>query len=58
MFIFGDQKYWVARAFDNEIAAADAALVEIMRWSDDIVEEVRLAGHHHTTMRTVPPSGR
>ena len=54
-FTFGNQNYWVSSDFDKEIAAADAALVDMMRWGD-VVEEVRLAGHHQATMRTVPPS--
>jgi hypothetical protein len=57
MFTFGDQEYSVARDFDDEIVAADAALVEMMRWGP-LVEQVRLAGHGHEMMRTVSPAGR
>ena len=55
MFVLGDQRYWVTNEFDAEVAAADAALAEMMRWSD--IEEVTLAGHLGTTMRTVPQPG-
>lgn len=54
-FFFGNQTYWVSRDFDDQIAAADAALVAILRWGDHLVEEVKLAGHDQSTMRTVPP---
>ena len=36
-------------------AIEQAALAEMMRWSD--IEEVMLAGHDGTTMRTVPQPG-
>ncbi len=55
LFVLGDQRYWVTNEFDAEVAAADAALAEMMRWSD--IEEVTLAGHDGTTMRTVPQPG-
>lgn len=53
-FTFDNQNYWVKRYFDDQIAAADAALIEMMR-RGDLVEEVRLAGHFQATMRTMPP---
>ena len=50
---FNDQTYWVTEGCDDQVAAADAALVEMMR-SGDLVDEIGLVGHGQATMRTVP----
>lgn len=54
-FVLGDHFFWVTNDFDDEIAAADAALVGMLGSSSQFVEEVRLVGHVQET--TTPPSG-
>jgi hypothetical protein len=52
-FTLDNQKVWVVRGFDEDVAAADAALVEIMRRRN--IGEIGLVSHDGATMRPVPP---